>query len=439
MKRSLVKPARSSWVHQLDVTTSSLTTLNAIHAFTEQALSYGKDAESIILQGIAADPSCAIARAYAAAYYLSQESTVGKQQAIPHLCAAMEYAAEATEREQLYVQAILCWARGQVQSAIALHEQLAEQYPQDLLSVQQGQYHYFYLGDKGKLLQLAERVLPANPDNHYLLGMLAFGLEQCHQLTEAEAVARQAIAINPQDPWAHHAIAHVMETQGRIDEGIAWMERFAYTWEACNSMLYTHNWWHIALFYLAKGATRKVLSLYDQHVWGRARPETPKDQVGAISLLLRLEMQGVAVDERRWQELMPHLLPRMHEHRLPFQDLHYIYALARAGQAELANEMLASMESHSATLEPLRQAVWSEVALPAAHGLIAYAKADWKAAILHLQSVLPRLYQVGGSHTQRDLFNHLYLNAQRQHQRRLYQIISQKRGNWHLQDQRRYA
>ncbi len=51
--------------------------------------------------------------------------------------------------------------------------------------------------------------------------MVAFGLEQCHQLLEAETMAREATAMNRHDPWAHHAVAHVMETQGRVNEAIA--------------------------------------------------------------------------------------------------------------------------------------------------------------------------------------------------------------------------
>ena len=106
-------------------------------------------------------------------------------------------------------------------------------------------------------------------------------------------MARKATAMNRHDPWAHHAVAHVMETQGRVNEGITWMESLADTWENCNSMLYTHNWWHVALYYLEQGEKDKVLELYDNRVWGIAQKESPKDQVGAISLLLRLEYAGL--------------------------------------------------------------------------------------------------------------------------------------------------
>lgn len=66
--------------------------------------------------------------------------------------------------------------------------------------VQQGQYHYFYLGDRQGLLKIAEKVLPANANQSYLYGMVAFGLEQCHCLREAEQMAQQAIEINACDP-----------------------------------------------------------------------------------------------------------------------------------------------------------------------------------------------------------------------------------------------
>lgn len=393
----------------LKVTTTSGTAIAAINQFVDQSLSYGNQAE-VILTAIAADPTCAIAHAHAAAHYLSQETAGDRMMAVPYLQAAKTHMVQTTKREQLYIRAILAWASGDTQQAIAYHEEIAQQYPRDLASVQRGQYHYFYLGNKAGLRQIAEKVLPANRENHYLYGMIAFGLEQCHQLAAAETVGRQAIEINRHDPWAQHAIAHVMETQGRMDEGIAWMESFSDTWTNCNSMLYTHNWWHVALYYLEKAEISDVLRLYDAHVWGRAAKQSAKDQVGAISLLLRLELRGVDVGDR-WQELVPFLAARIHEHALPFQDLHYVYALARAGRTELVNEMLFSMQAYARKALPENQKTWVEVAIPAAKGMAAHATREWERAIADLKATLPRLHQVGGSHAQRDMFEQVYLHA----------------------------
>ncbi|XGV96518.1 MAG: tetratricopeptide repeat protein [Leptolyngbya sp. BL-A-14] len=392
----------------LDVTTDSPEAIAALNGFVDQALSYGNDAEARILEGIAADPTCAIAHACAAAYYLSQENGAAWKQAVPFLQSAQRYAKRATERERLYIAAITAWAEGAIDRAIALHETIAKQYPRDILSVQQGQYHYFYQGNQERLLQIAEQVLPANRENPYLYGMVAFGLEQCYRLPEAEAMGRQATAMKRHNPWAHHAVAHVLESEGRVDEGIAWMEGLADTWKQCNTMLYTHNWWHVGLYYLAKGDLQTVLSLYDTHIWGRACKESPKDQVGAIATLLRLELSGLNIEDR-WQELASYLSPRLHEHALPFQDLHYLYALARAGnQFELA-EMLVSMQAHASA--PNLCVNWLDVVMPAAYGLVAHAKGDWSTATSLLKPVLPRLWAIGGSHTQRQLFDQLYRDA----------------------------
>ncbi|CAN1212871.1 Tetratricopeptide TPR_1 repeat-containing protein [Tumidithrix helvetica PCC 7403] len=397
----------------LDVTTDSEQAIAAIAAHVEQCLCYRDRAESSILQAVAADPTCILANAHAAAYYLAQENAGSHQQALSYLNEAQKRLKRANERERLYVLATEAWAGGKIDWAIACCEELVVRFPRDILAVQRGQYHYFYMGDHAALMGIAGNALVANPNNTYLLGMLAFGLEQCDRLSEAERIARFAVDMNRYDPWAHHAVAHVMETQGRYEEGIVWMENLADVWEDCNSMLYTHNWWHVALFYLAKGDSAKVLSLYDDRIWGRAQKSSPKDQVGAISLLLRLELKGIDVGSR-WQELSTYLCPRIHEHALPFQDLHYVYALARANHLDLAREMISSMEAHTLTVQPCLQKAWQEVALPVAKGAIAHAIHDWKKSVRELKPVLSRLHEVGGSKAQRVLFEQIYADASKQ-------------------------
>jgi tetratricopeptide (TPR) repeat protein len=401
----------------LRISTHSAEALDHINRFIHQALGYGNQAETVIAQALAADPSCAIAHAYAANYWLSQESREGQIRAVPYLRAAQCNKTDATLREQLYVDAITDWANSRINAAIARHECIVEQFPQDLMAVQQGQYHYFYLGAQESLLNIAEKALPANAGNHYLYGMVAFGLEQCQRLEEAEQLGRAAIALNRQDPWAQHAVAHVLETQGRIAEGITWMEEFVDTWNTCNSMLYTHNWWHVALYYLKQGDVQKGLQLYDSHIWGKARQTSPKDQVGAIALLLRLELQGLAVGDARWHTLASHVRARVYEHRLPFQDLHYIYALARAGEGDRVDKMLRSTMARIPQLDTHQQSIWKELFLPIAQGFVAHALGHYQKAAEWIAPVLAHLWRLGGSHAQRELFVQVYRNALSQAER----------------------
>ena len=53
------------------------------------------------------------------------------------------------------------------------------------------------------------------------------------------------------EPWAQHALAHVLLTRGRIDEGARFLEQAADTWTELNSFMVTHLWWHLTLFYLS--------------------------------------------------------------------------------------------------------------------------------------------------------------------------------------------
>ena len=92
----------------------------------------------------------------------------------------------------------------------------------------------FYRGDALNLRNRISRVLPhwsaGVPHYSYILGMHAFGLEECNQYLEAEMTGRKALELQPGDGWAVHAVVHVMEMQGRADEGIDWLESREVGW-----------------------------------------------------------------------------------------------------------------------------------------------------------------------------------------------------------------
>jgi hypothetical protein len=322
--------------------------------------------------------------------------------------AARQSPVRASEREQRFVEAVAAWVAGDVPRAIALHEEQAREHPRDLASIKLGQYHLFNLGDSPGMLRLALAALPAAADVPYLHGMAAFGWEQCHLLTQSETAARRAIDLRQKEPWAQHALAHVMLTQGRITEGLDFMRAASGQWTGLNSFMETHNWWHLALFALELDDPAAVLALYDRQVWGVVK-EYSQDQIGAVSLLARMEMAGVDIGDR-WQDVADYLHPRLDDHVQPFLDLQYLYGLARAGRAE-APVLLARIEAFAAVAPEWSRTAWQQVAVPAARGLLAHAAGDWRGAVEGLGRALPQLQSIGGSHAQRDLFEQLHLDA----------------------------
>jgi tetratricopeptide (TPR) repeat protein len=239
--------------------------------------------------------------------------------------------------------------------------------------------------------------------------MHAFGLEECNRIDEAEALARKALAIDRRDPWAHHAVAHCLEARGRLVDGVAFLQSMSDTWEGCNSFMYTHNWWHLALFLIDLDRDDEALALFDRRVWGVWK-EFSEDQINAISLLARLELRGIDVGGR-WSDVATYLKPRLHEHFSPFLDLQYLYGLARAGEQSAVTEMLASLEDRAERAKPFEREAWVDCAVPAAHGLAAHAKGDHASAARLLGQAMPHLQPIGGSIAQRALFGAIHLDA----------------------------
>ena len=376
--------------------------LAAVDDFVEGFIA--SEARAVNVLAAAGHDDSPIVQAYAAAVHMFAESRHAPANARPFLERAQARAHDATARERRFIAAVGAWADGDIARAIRLHEEQAREFPRDLASVKLGQYHLFNAGDSPGMLRLALHAREAAADVAYLHGMLAFGYEQCHRLEEAEAAARRAIAIRRKEPWAHHAIAHVMLTQGRHREGREFMDSVSDTWTGLNSFMVTHNWWHCALFGIELGDHEGVLRLYDERVWGVAKDYT-QDQVNAVSLLARLELAGVDV-AGRWHELAAYLAARTSDHVLPFLDVHYLYGLARAGWPE-ADTLMRGIEAHAAR----SPGVWRDVALPTARGMLAHARGDFARAAEQLGLALPRMAEIGGSHAQRDLFTRILRDA----------------------------
>ncbi len=380
----------------------------ALDFVTQEWLGFGKRFTDFIA---AADKEekCALLPLVAASLVLTMYSPEGQEAATRSLKRAKALQASASPRELAWLGAIEAWVAGDADRSLQQFRRIVAEWPRDLLAGKLAQLLAFNRGEAETLLDVGEKLAAANADNRFVWGMYAFGLEECNRLDEAEAMARKGLALDRNDPWAHHAVAHCLEARGRMLEGVAFLSSVSDTWADCNSFMQTHNWWHLALFLIDLDRTDEALALYDGRVWGVWK-EFCEDQANAVSLLARLELRGVDAGGR-WTEIAPYLKPRLHEHLSAFHDVHYLYGLARAGERSAVTEMLASLEDRAEQARPFERETWADCVVPLAHGLAAHATGDMPAAARLIGRAMPHLRTLGGSIAQRALFGAIHLDA----------------------------
>lgn len=389
------------------VTACEPATAQAIRDFSHGLIAFDRKAAGIV-RAAKNDPGSALANAYAAMLMMFLEMADSPRAAAPFLKAAEAAAPGATERERRIVAMARQWVARDIPAVVAAGKEILDDHPGDLVTVKIRQTMQFDWGDAAGMLHSARYGAKAHPREPGALGMLAFGLEESHLLGEAETVAWRAIERDRGEGWAQHALSHVMLTQGRCDEGRAFLSGMRDTWEGKNSVLYCHNWWHVALFAISQGDYAGALAVYDDHIHG-VQPDYSQDQINEASLLARLEVVGLDVSPR-WEGLADRLEGRTKDFVTPFLTMQYLYALARAGRGGAA-DILVNLREFIGSDAGWSAPVWRDMALPACEGLKAHAEGDWEGAVAGLGRAVPQVWRGGGSHAQRDVFHQIHLDA----------------------------
>jgi len=401
------------------ISAASDAALSGIDDFVSGFLAYEKKAANV-LGAADADPDSTIAQIYAGFSWMFLEAAGAEDQAALYLARARLTEASANRRETMMLAQLERWIAGDIPGVQAIGEQIVDEFPTDLASAKLHQYFSFNRGDAASMLRIARKIEASSPENPHVHGMLAFGYEQMHEIEKAETAARKALSLKEKEPWAQHALAHVMLSQGRVREGVQFMGDASRTWVDLNSFMYTHNWWHKALFHISLGDEQSVFDAYDQHVWSQEK-DYSQDQVGAVSLLARMEIAGMNVGNR-WEDVADHMRSRARDTIQPFLTIQYLYGLARAERAE-ADLLMQAVEDKARSADAFDRLVWHDVVLPGCRGVLAHARGNYGEAVKYLSVANPRIAQIGGSHAQRDLFGQILLDAHL------------KAGNWAIAQQ----
>ena len=185
----------------------------------EQLVSLSGDPTALADEAAALDPQLVLARVLQAYLALYASSVSGLHRARALVGDLDPRALETGEREVLHVLAVRSWADGEWERAASFLERALLHESRDLLALKVVQDLSFLIGNQRDLRDAVERVFGAwtsdRPGYGYVCGMYAFGLEENGQYEAAEVQARRAIAENPRDVWAVHALAHIFEMEGK--------------------------------------------------------------------------------------------------------------------------------------------------------------------------------------------------------------------------------
>jgi len=272
----------------------------------------------------------------------------------------------------------------------------------DLLSFKLAHALRFMGGDLSGMQRASTNALQqwsaSDPAYGFVLGCHAFVLGETGNSAAAEDAARQALAREPEDVWAAHALTHVFETSGRTHEGIAWLEEARGCWSHANNFRF-HMSWHLALLHLSLGRKAKALELYDREIYPQPSSDF-RDLANAVSLLWRLRQEGVDVGNRL-AALAEGARQRLGDTNLVFASLHDLLALLACGDKRGASRLIDHLR-RCADGAGDQSRVARDIGIPLAEALeSAQASGQISPEFGYLTGRMP---QLGGSHAQRDVF-----------------------------------
>ncbi|KAM9684588.1 tetratricopeptide repeat protein 38 isoform 3-T3 [Dama dama] len=287
-----------------------------------------------------------------------------------------------THREQLHVNAVETFAKGNFPKACELWEQILRDHPTDMLALKFSHDAYFYLGYQEQMRDSVARVYPFwTPDiplSSYVKGIYSFGLMETNLYDWAEKLAKEALSINPTDAWSVHTIAHIHEMKAEVQEGLEFMQHSEAHWKILPSLQ-------------ASGAMLDV--------------------VDSCSMLYRLQMEGVSVGQR-WQDVLSVTRKHSRDHVLLFNDAHFLMASLGAGDAQTTQELLTTLRDASESPgENCQHLLARDVGLPLCQALVEAQDGSPERVVELLLPIRYRLVQIGGSNAQRDVFNQLLIHA----------------------------
>jgi tetratricopeptide (TPR) repeat protein len=316
---------------------------------------------------------------------------------------------ESSPRELQHLQIVGKFIGGEGAQTLPLMQEHLDTYPRDALIIHLAT---MTIAGSGRLTRprdlydLLTRLAPAWGDDWWFQGAYAFAHHELDLLDEARRLAERSLEQEPRNAAGAHPLAHVYFESNDHAGGRGFLADWITAYDRA-APFFCHLSWHLALFELNQGNTRRVLELYDDAISpsvGAARTTL----VDAASLLWRYQIFGCEPKrDLPWADVCSYAAKAAPTPGMAFLDAHAALAVVAMGDAEALARLIGGLEALAAAGRPLV----AEVVLPLARGLAAFGQGGYEEAIRWLEPLDGQLVRVGGSHAQWEVFEDTLLQS----------------------------
>lgn len=398
----------------IEVSNATQDMVDALDICHMQSLNFRGDPVGGITEVLNEHPDFVMGHCFKAGMLTQAMETRIYDEMVASVEAAEALADKANDRERGHIQAVRLWVDGDFFGAVQKWEEVLTHHPRDLLALQLVHLTDLLLGDIVGTRDSVARVFPlwdeSMPAYDHVLAFYSFGLEENGAYGRAEEYGRRALALRPDHPYAVHAVAHVLEMQGRQAGGIWFMRERVSDWATSNFS--NHLWWHLSLFHLDLGQVDQVLDIYDNHLRS-ANPDPAAEkyeELDSAALLWRLKLLDIDVGDR-WQGLADKWERSATDTLYAFNDVHAMMTFVAAGRDKAAHRLLNANERYVRYANDANVAMSREIGLPFARALSAFGEGRYEACVDELLPVRYRTARLGGSFAQRDVIAWTLLEA----------------------------
>ena len=304
-----------------------------------------------------------------------------------------------TPREVSHINAFALLLRGQGPQAYRAIRDHVDTWPRDALVAQTCSSVFGLIGFSGQpgreaeILAFTAGLMPHYGDDWWMTSQYAFALCETGNIEKADQMIDQALAQRPRNAHGVHVRSHIWYEAGATEEGLSYLNTWLQDYEN-DGIMYSHLYWHAALWSLAQGDTQAMWDRVDAAVSPASGSTSPAINIltDTASILHRATLAGVAVDAERWKGVSAFARQAFPATGNAFIDVHAALAHAMAGDNAALEQIITRPAGPAADLVP-----------DLAAGYRAMAAEDWSSAAGSMMRAMADLARIGGSRAQRDM------------------------------------